>query len=43
MLYLGGLVEAFQLSHDSATGPYDIHNQMLKHLPKNSLDTIVYI
>ena len=43
MLYLSGLVEAIQLSHDSATGPDDIHNQMFKHLPKNSLDTCVYI
>ena len=30
------LVEAIQLSHDSATGPDEIHYQMLKHLPENN-------
>ena len=34
---LDELVEAIQLSHDSATGPDEIHYQMLKHLPENSL------
>ena len=34
---LDELVEAIQLSHDSATGPDEIHYQMLKHLPDNSL------
>ena len=34
---LDKLVEAIQLSHDSATGPDEIHYQMLKHLPENSL------
>ena len=37
---LDELVEAIQLSHDTATGPDDIHNQMLKHLPDNSLETL---
>ena len=32
------LVEAIQLSHDSATGPDEIHYQMLKHLPDTSLE-----
>ena len=36
---LDELVEAIQLSHDSATGPHEIHYQMLKHLPENSLKT----
>ena len=30
---LDELDEAIQLSHDSATGPDEIHYQMLKHLP----------
>ena len=37
---LDELVEAIQLSRDSATGPYQIHYQMLKHLPENSLETL---
>ena len=37
---LDELVEAIQLSHDSATGPDEIHYQMLKHLPENSLETL---
>ena len=36
---LDELVEAIQLSHDSATGPDEIHYQMLKHLPDTSLET----
>ena len=36
-------VEANQLSHDSATGPDEIHYQMLKHLPENSLETLLNI
>ena len=40
---LDELVEAIQLSHDSATGPDEIHYQMLKHLPENSLDTLLNI
>ena len=35
--------EAIQLSHDSATGPDEIHYQMLKHLPENSLETLLNI
>ena len=38
---LDGLVEAIQLSHDSATGPDEIHYQILKHLPENSLQTLL--
>ena len=34
------LVEAIQLSHDSATGPDEIHYQMLKHFTENSLETL---
>ena len=37
---LDELVEAIQLSHDSATGPDEIHYQMLKHLPDTSLETL---
>ena len=37
---LDELVEAIQLSHDSAAGPDEIHYQMLKHLPDNSLETL---
>ena len=37
------LVEAIQLSHDSATGPDGIHYQMLKHLPDNFLETLLNI
>ena len=37
------LVEAIQLSHDSATGPDEIHYQMLKHLPNTSLETLLNI
>ena len=40
---LDELVEAFQLSHDSATGPDEIHYQMLKHLPDTSLETLLNI
>ena len=40
---LDELVEAIQLSHDSATGPDEIHYQMLKHLPENSLETLLNI
>ena len=38
---LDELVEAFQLSHDSATGPDEIYDQMLKHLPDTSLETLL--
>ena len=37
---LDELVEAIQLSHDSATGPDEIHYQMLKHLPDTPLETL---
>ena len=40
---LDELVEAIQLSHDSATGPDEIHYQMLKHLPETSLETLLNI
>ena len=40
---LDELVEAIRLSHDSATGPDEIHYQMLKHLPENSLETLLNI
>ena len=40
---LDELVEAIQLSHDSATGHDEIHYQMLKHLPENSLETLLNI
>ena len=32
-----------QLSHNSATGPDEIHYQMLKHLPENSFETLLNI
>ena len=37
------LKEAIEKSHDTATGPDEIHYQMLKHLPKSSLETILHI
>ena len=40
---LDELVQAIQLSHDSATGPDEIHYQMLKHLPDTSLETLLNI
>ena len=40
---LDELVEAIQRSHDSATGPDEIHYQMLKRLPENSLETLLNI
>ena len=40
---LDKLVEAAQLSHKLATGPDEIHYQMLKHLPENSLETLLNI
>ena len=40
---LDELVEAIQLSHNSATGPDEIHYQMLKHLPDTSLETLLKI
>ena len=35
--------EAIQLTLDSATGPDEIHYQMLNHLPENSLETLLNI
>ena len=40
---LDELVQAIQLSHDSATGPDEIHYQMLKYLPDTSLETLLNI
>ena len=40
---LDELVEAIQLSHDSTTGPDEIHYQMLKHLPDTSLETLLNV
>ena len=40
---LDELVEAILLSRDSATDPDEIHFQMLKHLPDNSLETCLNI
>ena len=34
------LKDAIPVSKDTATGPDDIHYQMLKHLPKTALDTL---
>ena len=40
---LDELLEAIQLSHDLATGSDEIHYQMLKDLPENSLETLLNI
>ena len=37
------LLDAIKQSHDSATGPDDIHYQMLKHLPESSLQALLGI
>ena len=37
------LLEAINQSHDSATGPDEIHYQMLKHLPESSLQALLSI
>ena len=37
------LKDAIKKSHDTATGPDVIHYQMLKHLPKNALSTLLHI
>ena len=37
------LKDAIQKSHDTATGPDEIHYQMLKHLPENALSTLLHI
>ena len=41
--YLLELKDAIQKSHDTATGPDEIHYQMLKHLPENALSTLLHI
>ena len=38
---LDELKEAINKSHDTATGPDEIHYQMLKHLPTKSLQTLL--
>ena len=40
---LSELIEAIKISNDTATGPDEIHYQMLKHLPENALVTILQI
>ena len=37
------LLDAIKQSHDSATGPDEIHYQMLKHLPESSLQALLGI
>ena len=37
------LKDAIAVSKDTATGPDDIHYQMLKHLPETALDTLLHI
>ena len=37
------LKDAIQKLHDTATGPDEIHYQMLKHLPENALSTLLHI
>ena len=40
---LDELKDAISKSHDTATGPDEIHYQMLKHLPLKSLQTLLDI
>ena len=40
---LDELKEAVSKSHDTATGPDELHYQMLKHLPPKSLQTLLNI
>ena len=40
---LDELKDAISQSHDTATGPDEIHYQMLKHLPPKSLQTLLDI
>ena len=40
---LDELKDAISKSHDTATGPDEIHYQMLKHLPLKSLQTLLEI
>ena len=37
------LMSSLHQSHDTATGPDNIHYQLLKHLPDNCLNTLLYI
>ena len=37
------LKDAIAVSNDTATGPDDIHYQMLKHLPETALTTLLHI
>ena len=37
------LIDAIQKSNDTATGPDEVHYQMLKHLPNNALSTILHV
>ena len=37
------LKDAIQKSHDTATGPDEIHYQMVKHLPENAQSTLLHI
>ena len=37
------LIYAIAISKDTATGPNDIHYQMLKHLSESALDTLLHI
>ena len=37
------LIDAIQKSNDTATGPDEVHYQMLKHLPNNALSTLLHI
>ena len=36
------LKDAIAIAKDTATGPDDIHYQMLKHLPETALDTLLH-
>ena len=40
---LDELKDAISKSHDTATGPDEVHYQMLKHLPLKSLQTLLDI
>ena len=40
---LDELKDAINKSHDTATGPDEIHYQLLKHLPRSSLKTLLDI
>ena len=40
---IGELCDALKKSHDTATGPDEIHYQLLKHLPRDSLMVLLDI